>query len=93
MPALHRFHPPALMVLSADLASHARGQATVFVGTAGSVLERSNADGFRFCAHQFYDGDGKKRERYVAGPIGAPEPDATARALRLAVVETKAATT
>ena len=93
MPALYRFHPPALMVLFADLASHARGQSKVFVGTAGSVLERSNADGFRFYAHQFYDGDGKKRERYVAGPIGAPEPDATARALRLAVAETKAATT
>lgn len=66
MPALYRSHLPALMVLLADLENHARGQSQVFVGTPGSVLERSNAAGFRFYAHQFYDGDGKKRERYLA---------------------------
>ena len=70
MPALYRSHLPALMVLFADLENHARGQSQVFVGTPGSVLERSNAAGFRFYAHQFYDGDGKKRERYLAGPVG-----------------------
>ena len=57
------------------------------------MLERSNADGFRFYAHQFYDGDGRKRERYLAGPIGAPEADAFARTVRLAIVDTKAAST
>jgi hypothetical protein len=81
------------MVLLADLENHARGQSKVFVGTPGSVLERSNAAGFRFYAHQFYDGDGKKRERYLAGPVGAPEADAMAQALRLAIAETKAAST
>ena len=93
MPALYRSHLPALMVLFADLENHARGQSQVFVGTPGSVLERSNAAGFRFYAHQFYDGDGKKRERYLAGPVGAPEADAMAQALRLAIAETKAAST
>ncbi|HRF03638.1 hypothetical protein [Accumulibacter sp.] len=71
----------------------ASAQARAFVGMAGSVLERSNADGFRLCAHQFYDGDGKKRERYLAGPVGTPETDAMARALRLAIADSKAAAT
>lgn len=91
MPALYRPHSPALMVLYGDLENHARMQEKAFVGTAGSVLERSNAAGFRFYAHQFYDGDGKKRERYLAGPVGSPEADATAEALRWAIADTKLA--
>ncbi len=79
------------MVLLADLENHARAHPTVFVGTAGSLLERSNADGFRFYAHQFYDGDGKKRERYLAGPVGTPAADALAEELRLTIAETRAA--
>ncbi|RDE51382.1 MAG: hypothetical protein DVS81_06695 [Candidatus Accumulibacter meliphilus] len=92
MPTLYRPHLPALTVLLADLENHARAQSRVFVGTAGSVLERSNADGFRFYAHQFYDGDGKKRERYLAGPVGSSAADSLAQALRLAITDTKAAT-
>lgn len=92
MPTLYRTHLPALALLFADLENHARAQSRVFVGTAGSVLERSNADGFRFYAHQFYDGDGKKRERYLAGPVGSSAADSLAQALRLAITDTKAAT-
>ncbi|MBK7954485.1 MAG: hypothetical protein IPK02_11300 [Candidatus Accumulibacter sp.] len=88
---LYRSHLPALMVLFADLENHARAQARVFVGTAGSLLERSNADGFRFYAHQFYDGDGKKRERYLAGPVGTHAADALAEELRIAIAETRSA--
>ena len=53
-------HPRALAVLLADLEGYALHQPEVFVGTAGSVGERSKADGYRFYSHQFYDGDGKK---------------------------------
>jgi len=89
--ALYRSHSTALMVLYGDLENHARLQERAFVGTAGSVLVRSNAAGFRFYAHQFYDGDGKKRERYLAGPVGSPEAEAAAESLRLAITDTKAA--
>ena len=70
---LYAPHRRALTVLYADLESYALNQREVFVGTAGSVIERKNAAGFRFYAHQSYDSEGKKRERYLAGPVGSPE--------------------
>ena len=88
-PPLFTPHRRALTVLYADLESHALGQHEVFVGTAGSVIERKNASGFRFYAHQFYDGEGKKRERYLAGPAGDPKADAAAADLRERIKELK----
>lgn len=82
-------HTRALTVLHGDLESHATLGAEAFAGTAGSVIERSNASGFRFYAHQYYDGDGKKKERYLAGPVGAPAADATAAATRVRIREIK----
>src|SRR6185436_19734764 len=75
--------------LHSDLENHALGQREVFVGTAGSVVERQNASGFRLYAHQFYDGDGKKRERYLGGPVGSAEADALAEATRVRIREVK----
>jgi hypothetical protein len=88
--ALYTSHSRALTVLYSDLESYALGQQEVFTGTAGSVIERSNAAGFRFHAHQFYDGEGKKRERYLGGPVGNPEADAAAEAIRARIRELKA---
>lgn len=51
--------PGSLAALFADLASFASAQTEVFVGTAGSLLERENAAGFCFYGRQFYDGEGK----------------------------------
>ena len=89
LPALYAPHRRALTVLYADLESYALPQREVFVGTAGSVLERKNAAGFRFYAHQFYDGEGRKRERYLAGPVGDPKAEATASDLRARIKELK----
>src|SRR3989338_10427803 len=89
MPALYTPHRRALTVLYADLESYALQQREVFIGTAGSVIERKNAAGFRFYAHQFYDGEGKKRERYLAGPVGDPKADAAAAELRARIKELK----
>ena len=86
---LYSVHSRALSTLHADLESYALGHPEVFVGTAGSVVERTNAARFRFYSHQTYDGEGKKRERYLAGPIGAPEADAAAEALRARIAELK----
>ena len=90
MAALYTPHSRALTVLHTDLENHALGQREVFTGTAGSVIERSNATGFRFYAHQYYDGEGKKRERYLGGPVGSAEADATAQAIRERIRELKA---
>lgn len=82
-------HSPALAALYADLEHQATQQTEVFVGTAGSVVERTNAAGFRFYAHKFYDASGKPRERYVAGPVGAAKADEAAEALRARIREHK----
>ncbi len=86
---LYTPHARALAVLYADIERHALSQPEVFVGTAGTVTERQNASGFRFYAHQFYDSEGKKRERYLAGPAGKPEADAAAEQLRIRIRELK----
>jgi hypothetical protein len=90
MAALFTDHSRALAVLYGDLENHAVAQREVFVGTAGSVIERQNAAGFRFYAHQSYEADGKKRERYLAGPVGSAAADATALQLRADIRELKA---
>ena len=87
---LYTPHSRALTILFSDIESHALNQPVAFIGTAGSLLERQNAQGFRYHAHQYYDGDGKKRERYLAGPIGDANADAAAEALRSRIDETKA---
>src|SRR5262249_31125216 len=73
----------------ADLEREALAHDIVMMGSSGSVIERSNAGGFRFYAHQYYDGRGRKREHYLAGPIGSPNAHPGADGLRapLAPVE------
>lgn len=88
-PPLYTPHRRALTVLYAELESYAFQQHEVFVGTAGSVIERKNATGFRFYAHQFYDGEGKKREQYLAGPMGSPGAEAAAENVRARIRELK----
>lgn len=65
-----------------DLENHAATVGRVLIGTPGSLLQRENAAGFRFHARQYYDADGKKRERYVAGPVGDETADQVAGELR-----------
>ena len=86
---LYAPHERSLTVLHGDLESHALSQPEVFVGTAGSVIERKNASGFCFYAHQYYDGDGKKTERYLAGPVGTADADGAAANLRSRIQEVK----
>jgi hypothetical protein len=79
---LYRSHLAAMSVMYADIESQVSAHAEVFIGSPGTVLRRENASGFRFYAHQFYDAAGRKRERYVAGPIGDADVEAAASALR-----------
>ena len=87
--ALYLEHSRPLNVLLADVESVASQQVEAFLGTAGSVIERTNASGFAFYAHQSYGAGGKQREKYLAGPVGDAEADAKASALRTRIQETK----
>lgn len=84
-------HPQALAALHGDVENFARGQGEVLHGTAGSVLTRSNRDGFRYFTHQYYDADGRKVERYLAGPAGDAAAEAKAQALRDKIGSVKSA--
>lgn len=79
---LYSLHPRPLQTLFSELEAYGLAQEHVSVGTAGSLLERTNASGFRFYAHQYYDAMGQKREQYVAGPVGSAEADGAAERLR-----------
>lgn len=87
MAGLYAVHPASLATLFSELEAFALAQAESFVGTAGSVLQRRNASGFEFYAHQYYDALGARRERYVAGPAGGPEADAAAEELKTRIGE------
>ena len=83
-------HPSTLTVLHHDLENHALSCLEVLIGTPGSVMERENAQGFRFYSRQFYLPNGKKRELYLGGPVGDPEADDYAYRTRAQINETKA---
>ena len=73
----------------ADIETFASQQSEVFLGTAGSVITRTNAAGFAYFAHKFLDGDRNPREVYLAGPTGSNEAEAIAGAMRERVAEMK----
>lgn len=86
---LYSAHSRALTIAYAELESVSLAQREAFVGSAGSVIERTNASGFRYYAHQFYGTEGTQRERYLAGPTGDPKADLAADALRSRIREQK----
>ena len=86
---LYTRHSRALATLYSELEDYTVQQPTVFAGTAGTVNQRKNAKGFEFYAHQYYDGSGKQREKYLAGPVGSEEADSAADDLRSRIREVK----
>jgi hypothetical protein len=87
--SLYRAHPAPLTTLFGELENFALSERQVLVGTPGTILTRSNASGFAFYAHQYYDALGVKRERYVAGPTGDDDADRTAEALQSRIEDVK----
>jgi hypothetical protein len=87
MAGLYALHPRPLTVLFGEIESFALGSREVSVGTGGGVLERENASGFRFYAHQYYDAFGKKKERYVSGPVGGADAEKAVADLRTRIEE------
>ena len=91
MAVLFSRHSSALGAAYGDLENHALAQRAAPSGTPGSVLERSNAGGFRYYARQTYDPSGRKVEAYLAGPIGEPAAEAAVAAARADVADAQAA--
>ena len=86
---IYTSHPHPLTVLYSTLENYAAVSNRVLTGTPGSLLKRTNADQFSYYARQFYDALGKKRERYVAGPIGHQDADQKAEDLQTQIEELK----
>lgn len=87
---LYSAHNSALTLLYSEVERVASTREVVFTGTAGSIVRRTNAAGFAFYAHQSYDGDGKKRERYLGGPQGDAAVESAVADLRERIDELKA---
>lgn len=87
MAALFTAHARALAAAYSDLENQAMAQEQAAPGTPGTLLERTNAGGFRYYALQRYEHDGTRRETYIAGPVGDPKADELADRTRQRISE------
>ena len=81
---LPKLAPPfenALMLLFAELASAATEQSQAFLGSPGSLSERTNDNGTRFWVHRYSDPTGRRVETYL-GAATDPATDLKTAALR-----------
>jgi hypothetical protein len=81
MAALTTPHERALMLLFAELESTAAEQAEAFLGTPGTLAERTNDNGTTFWVHRFSDPIGRRRETYL-GRVDDPDVTAQVAVLR-----------
>jgi hypothetical protein len=65
MSSLTTSHERALMLLFAELESTAAEQTAGFLGTPGTLTERTNENGTTFWVHRFSDAVGRRRETYL----------------------------
>lgn len=84
---LYSTHETALQVVFSEIERYALSQEEVFVGTPGSLTRRKKSDRYFFYSRQYYDGSGKKREAYVAGPAGDVAADEKAARLKVRIDE------
>lgn len=88
MGPLYRKHPASLATTFADVENHALHQEEVLVGTPGAITLRENANKTRYYVRQFYDFDGRKRDRYLF-QADAPGSEAAIGAWRKRIEEAK----
>lgn len=84
---LHSTHETGLQVVFSEIERYTLSQEEVFVGTPGSLTRRKKSDSYFFYSRQYYDGSGKKREDYVAGPVGDVAADEKAANLKARIAE------
>jgi hypothetical protein len=88
MTALTTPHERALTFLFSELAGAAEGQPEAFLGSPGSIAERSNDAGTRFWVHRYSDPAGRRLETYL-GKSDDPAALARVSALRLRIEAAK----
>jgi hypothetical protein len=88
MPPLFTRHPLVLQTAFSELKRRAQEQPFLLKGTPGSVGVRE-VSGRPFYYRQFYDAQGKKAAEYI-GPVGTPQAEERAEALRGAIALTQA---
>jgi hypothetical protein len=76
MPSLTAPHERALTLLFSELADAAARQAEAFLGSPGSLAERTNETGTRFWVHRYSDAAGRRHEAYLGK---TDDPAVTAR--------------
>lgn len=65
MPSLTAPHERALTLLFSELADAAARQTEVFLGSPGSLAERTNETGTQFWVHRYSDAAGRRQEVYL----------------------------
>lgn len=81
MPPLTAPHERALTLLFSELASTAARQSEVFLGSPGSLAERTNETGTRYWVHRYSDAAGRRHEVYL-GKSDDPAVSARVAGLR-----------
>src|ERR1700687_6230235 len=84
---LYATHEAGLQCVFSEVERCAWSQEEVFAGTPGSLTRRTKSNGSVFYSRQYYDGSGKKREVYIAGPEGISVADEKALALDNRIAE------
>ena len=87
MAKLFTLHSRGLAATYADLENQASAQKEAFLRTPGSILERSNAGGFKYYALQQYGHERIRKETYLAGPVGSPAADKIAQDMQTRIRE------
>jgi len=77
-------HEPALTVLFAEVESAVAAQREAFLGTPGTLDERSNENGTRFWVHRYSDAVGRRVETYL-GKLDDPDVQVRVAALRVRI--------
>ena len=65
MPSLIAPHERALTLLFSELASAAARQTETFLGSPGSLAERTNETDTRYWVHRYSDAAGRRQEAYL----------------------------
>jgi hypothetical protein len=81
MAVLTSAYEPALTLLFTELNITAAGQEEAFLGSPGTLSERTNNDGTAFWVHRFSDGAGRRREVYL-GKVDDADVSRNVSALR-----------
>jgi hypothetical protein len=83
-------HERVLTLLFSELEGHAAQQPRAFLGSPGSLAERTNETGTRFWVHRYSDAAGRRQETYL-GKADDPAVNARLEELRGRIAASRAA--